>query len=62
MALESIYSKGGIVVHYDTNSREAYTTDRGKVPSLDEIARERAYARYMASCDDLSDWRDDHAL
>ena len=27
--------------------------ENGKLPSLDDIARDRAYRRYMAACDDL---------
>lgn len=29
---EILYSKGGIVVHYNSECEEAYTTDRGKLP------------------------------
>lgn len=56
--LETIYSNGSTIVKLDPLTHSVETSDRGKLPTLDEIARDRAYRRYMASCDDLSDWRD----
>lgn len=44
--LETIFNQGGIVVHYDPNSREAYTTVKGAVPTLDDLARARAERAY----------------
>lgn len=57
--LETIYSNGSTIVKLDPETGSAETTVKGQtVPTLDAIARDRAYRRYMASCDDLSDWRD----
>lgn len=55
--LETIYSNGSTIVKIDPETSTVETSDRGIVRSLDDIARDRAYNRYMASCDDLTDWR-----
>lgn len=33
---EILYSKAGVVVHYDPETGEVYTTDRGRLP-IDEF-------------------------
>jgi len=51
---DTILHSGSMTVSIDGTVAVA-----GKLPTLDEIAYGRAYRRYMAACDDLSDWRDD---
>lgn len=45
--LETIFNKGGIVVHYDPDTCEAYTTDRGRLP-VEPITRDdRGFDRFV---------------
>lgn len=45
--LETLYSNGSTVVRFDPSTQTAETTDRGRLPTLDEIARKRARDRYL---------------
>lgn len=53
-----IISTNGITVTLEDGGAVTIR-EHGKLPSLDDLARERAYSRYMAILDDpsLDDWR-----
>lgn len=49
--LDTLYSNGSTIVRYDTDSHSTVTTEKGKLPTLDDLARQRALNVYMMPLD-----------